>query len=54
MSFDFDHSILVPIITEIPNLFQNADFFLYTRAPIVGIPRWSVPRIGKGHLEVKW
>ena len=26
----------------------------YTGAPIVGIARWSVPRIGQGHLEVKW
>ena len=26
----------------------------YTGAPIVGIARWSVPRIGKCHLEVKW
>ena len=28
--------------------------FKYTGAPIVGIARWSVPRIGQGHLEVKW
>ena len=27
---------------------------IYTGAPIVGIARWSVPRIGQGHLEVKW
>ena len=26
----------------------------YTGVPIVGIARWSVPRIGQGHLEVKW
>ena len=26
----------------------------YTGAPTVGIARWSVPRIGQGHLEVKW
>ena len=26
----------------------------YTAAPILGIARWSVPRIGQGHLEVKW
>ena len=26
----------------------------YTGAPIVGIAPWSVPRIGQGHLEVKW
>ena len=28
--------------------------FYYTGAPVVGIARWSVPRIGQGHLEVKW
>ena len=28
--------------------------YLYTGAPIVGIARWSVPRTGQGHLEVKW
>ena len=28
-------------------------FMKYTGAPIVGIARWSVPRIGQGHLEVK-
>ena len=28
--------------------------YFYTGAPIVGIARWSVPRIGQGHLEVKW
>ena len=28
--------------------------YKYTGAPIVGIARWSVPRIGQGHLEVKW
>ena len=28
--------------------------YSYTGAPVVGIARWSVPRIGQGHLEVKW
>ena len=27
---------------------------IYTGALIVGIAQWSVPRIGQGHLEVKW
>ena len=27
---------------------------IYTRAPIVGIAWWSIPRIGQGYLEVKW
>ena len=34
-------------------LLQHDDS-LYTGAPIVGIARWSVPRFGQGHLEVKW
>ena len=35
------------------NLQRNTEM-VYTGAPIVGIARWSVPRIGQGHLEVKW
>ena len=39
-------------------LFIRSTLTLYfeknTGAPIVGIARWCVPRIGQGHLEVKW
>ena len=33
---------------------RNTGVMDYTRAPIVGIGQWSVPKIGQGHLEVKW
>ena len=35
-------------------IINSYDICSYTGAPIVGIARWSVPRIGQGHLEVKW
>ena len=42
-------AIIPTLLTSI--LFCN---LCYTGAPIVWIARWSVPRIGQGHLEVKW
>ena len=43
------------IATHSANFFFRVTIeFNYTEALIVGIARWSVPRIGQGHLEVKW
>ena len=37
-----------------PSCISKLPQIIYTGAPIVGIARWSVPRIGQGHLEAKW
>ena len=54
-SYDFQTNFhLIKPLKEIKKKEQKIALLYYTGAPIVGIARWSVPRIGQGHLEVKW
>ena len=51
--FNYYQKLYTEFMLNLPDC-ESKLYRVYTGAPFVGIARWSVPRIGQGHLEVKW